>query len=47
VKNLQLENVLRNHFIGLEDMINGMKTYTVTAVCEKDAEVLYISYSDF
>ena len=28
-------------------MVNGMKTYTATAVCEKDAEVLYISATDF
>ena len=27
-------------------MLNGMKTYTITAVCDKEAEILYISAND-
>lgn len=43
----QLENVQRNQFVGLEDLINGNKIYTVSVVCDKQAEVYCISRADF
>lgn len=28
-------------------MVNGMKVYTVTAICERDAEVLYMGKNEY
>lgn len=47
VKNYQVGVVLRNQFVGLEDLVNGTKNYSVSAICEKDAEVLYMSKQDY
>lgn len=43
----ELDRVGRSQFVGLEDFINDQKVYRVTATCEKQSDLYYLSYADF